>query len=266
MVDGAVRRSTRRAPRASAASLAMMVGIDAEAGEGESTDGTARGPRARMIDSAVPLCSPSEGSKARRSPRSSSGPGRPVDRSITTFPRARTSSSGRPSTPRAPSRSISSIGSAGAPADEVAAWSPAHLARGPGPLRPRCRLRGAGRDRRHRVARAARACRPDLPAWRSTARGRLLEQGGLTTPDARDRSRRRSIASCEGAVALSRAEQSLEPFDLVADQLMRQVRVLARSGRARPARTFQRRRRRRRREVMPCPRAFRAASAISGWV
>jgi hypothetical protein len=35
------------------------------------------------------------------------------------------------------------------------------------------------------------------------------------------------IASTEGAVALSRAEQSLEPFDLVAEQLMDQVRRLA---------------------------------------
>jgi AcrR family transcriptional regulator len=32
------------------------------------------------------------------------------------------------------------------------------------------------------------------------------------------------VAASEGAVALSRAEQSLEPFDLVADQLLTQIR------------------------------------------
>jgi len=36
------------------------------------------------------------------------------------------------------------------------------------------------------------------------------------------------VASSEGAVALSRAEQSLEPFDLVAEQLLEQLRVTRR--------------------------------------
>ncbi|HEV2238787.1 MAG TPA: TetR/AcrR family transcriptional regulator [Ktedonobacterales bacterium] len=36
------------------------------------------------------------------------------------------------------------------------------------------------------------------------------------------------VAASEGAVVLSRAEQSLEPFELVADQLLEQVRSLAR--------------------------------------
>ena len=64
--------------------------------------------------------------------------------------------------------------------------------------------------------------------WRSRL-GELLEQGGLDAPDARSFAAT-LIASCEGAVALSRAERSLEPFDLVADQLARQVGLLAASG------------------------------------
>lgn len=39
------------------------------------------------------------------------------------------------------------------------------------------------------------------------------------------------VASSEGAVVLARAEQSLEPFDLVADQLLEQVRALAERAR-----------------------------------
>jgi TetR/AcrR family transcriptional regulator, lmrAB and yxaGH operons repressor len=35
------------------------------------------------------------------------------------------------------------------------------------------------------------------------------------------------VAASEGAVVLSRAEQSLEPFELVADQLLEQVRTLS---------------------------------------
>jgi hypothetical protein len=34
------------------------------------------------------------------------------------------------------------------------------------------------------------------------------------------------VAASEGAVLLARAEQSLEPFDLVAEQLLEQVRRL----------------------------------------
>lgn len=54
----------------------------------------------------------------------------------------------------------------------------------------------------------------------------LLELGGL---DSRDAARFAAtlIAASEGAVAVSRAEQSLEPFDLVADQMLEQVRTLA---------------------------------------
>ena len=67
--------------------------------------------------------------------------------------------------------------------------------------------------------------------WRSRL-AELLEQGGLESRDA-TRFAATLIASSEGAVALSRAEQSLEPFDLVAEQLLEQVRALAK--RARPA-------------------------------
>jgi TetR/AcrR family transcriptional repressor of lmrAB and yxaGH operons len=54
----------------------------------------------------------------------------------------------------------------------------------------------------------------------------LLRAGGLEPHDAA-RFAATLIASSEGAVALSRAEQSLEPFDLVAEQLLEQVRSLA---------------------------------------
>jgi TetR/AcrR family transcriptional regulator, lmrAB and yxaGH operons repressor len=55
----------------------------------------------------------------------------------------------------------------------------------------------------------------------------LLEQGGLRTEDAH-RFAAVLVASSEGAVVLARAEQSLEPFDLVAGQLVDQVRALSR--------------------------------------
>jgi len=53
----------------------------------------------------------------------------------------------------------------------------------------------------------------------------LLEQGGLAPADA-TRFAAVLVASSEGAVVLARAEQSLEPFDLVAEQLLIQVRQL----------------------------------------
>ena len=62
-------------------------------------------------------------------------------------------------------------------------------------------------------------------SWRRRL-AELLEQGGLQPRDA-DRFAATLIASSEGAVALSRAEQSLEPFDLVREQLLDQVRSLA---------------------------------------
>jgi TetR/AcrR family transcriptional repressor of lmrAB and yxaGH operons len=63
----------------------------------------------------------------------------------------------------------------------------------------------------------------------------LLEQGGLAPADAQ-RFAATLVAASEGAVVLARAEQSLEPFDLVAEQLLIQVRALNRgSGREDPA-------------------------------
>ena len=60
-------------------------------------------------------------------------------------------------------------------------------------------------------------------------RGRLaalLEQGGLARKDAR-RFATMLIASAEGAVVMSRAEQDIEPFETVAKQLVEQARALA---------------------------------------
>jgi TetR/AcrR family transcriptional repressor of lmrAB and yxaGH operons len=55
----------------------------------------------------------------------------------------------------------------------------------------------------------------------------LLEQGGLDAGDAA-RFAAVLVAASEGAVVLSRAEQSLEPFDRVAEQLIDQVRRVRR--------------------------------------
>jgi AcrR family transcriptional regulator len=54
----------------------------------------------------------------------------------------------------------------------------------------------------------------------------LLVDGGLAEADAQ-RFAATLVAASEGAVVLARAEQSLEPFDLVAEQLLEQVRQLA---------------------------------------
>jgi AcrR family transcriptional regulator len=66
-------------------------------------------------------------------------------------------------------------------------------------------------------------------SWRETI-ARLLVRGGL----ARDKAVRFAatlLAASEGAVVLSRAEQSIEPFDLVAAQLLDVVRRLAKRSR-----------------------------------
>ncbi|WP_213813748.1 TetR/AcrR family transcriptional regulator [Glaciihabitans sp. dw_435] len=57
--------------------------------------------------------------------------------------------------------------------------------------------------------------------WRRSLAG-LLERGGLAAAEASGYSAL-LIASSEGAVVLSRAEQSLEPFDLVSGQLLDQL-------------------------------------------
>jgi len=61
-------------------------------------------------------------------------------------------------------------------------------------------------------------------AWRGRLAG-LLEQGGLTARDATAFATT-LIAATEGAVVLSRAERSTEPFDTVARQLIDQARGL----------------------------------------
>jgi TetR/AcrR family transcriptional regulator, lmrAB and yxaGH operons repressor len=60
-------------------------------------------------------------------------------------------------------------------------------------------------------------------AWR-TRLAALLEQGGLR-PGPAARFAALLVASSEGAVVLSRAEQSIEPFDLVAEQLLAEIRA-----------------------------------------
>ncbi len=62
-------------------------------------------------------------------------------------------------------------------------------------------------------------------AWRRRL-GELLEQAGLA-PVAAARFAATLIATTEGAVVLSRAEQSLEPFALVGEQLLEEARRLA---------------------------------------
>jgi TetR/AcrR family transcriptional repressor of lmrAB and yxaGH operons len=62
-------------------------------------------------------------------------------------------------------------------------------------------------------------------AWRARL-AELLEVGGLSAPAAA-RFAATLIAGSEGAVVLGRAEQSLEPFDLVAEQLVELVSALA---------------------------------------
>ena len=61
-------------------------------------------------------------------------------------------------------------------------------------------------------------------AWRSHLAA-LLRQGGVDDAAAQ-RFAALLVASSEGAVVLSRAEQSLEPFELVAEQLIAQAAAL----------------------------------------
>jgi TetR/AcrR family transcriptional regulator, lmrAB and yxaGH operons repressor len=61
-------------------------------------------------------------------------------------------------------------------------------------------------------------------AWRGRL-AELLEQGGLPSTEA-VRFAATLVAASEGAVALSRAEQNMEPFDLVSEYLLQQVRTL----------------------------------------
>jgi TetR/AcrR family transcriptional regulator, lmrAB and yxaGH operons repressor len=62
-------------------------------------------------------------------------------------------------------------------------------------------------------------------AWRVRL-AELLEAGGMAPQEAA-RFAATLVAASEGAVVLSRAEQSMEPFDLVAEQLRDQVRRMS---------------------------------------
>jgi TetR/AcrR family transcriptional repressor of lmrAB and yxaGH operons len=113
---------------------------------------------------------------------------------------------------------------AGAPAEEIAAWF-LHIWR-------EVLIRGQFEAGCAVVAVAVAADSPELldqtarvfRTWRRRL-AELLKQGGLGAEDAQ-RFAAVLVASSEGAVVLARAEQSLEPFDLVAEQLVDQVRAL----------------------------------------
>jgi TetR/AcrR family transcriptional repressor of lmrAB and yxaGH operons len=114
---------------------------------------------------------------------------------------------------------------AGAPAEDVAAWF-LHIWR-------EVLIRGKFEAGCAVLAVAVAADSPELLAhaagvfrtWRKRL-AELLEQGGLSSVDA-SRFAAVLVASSEGAVVMARAEQSLEPFDLVAEQLLAQVRQLS---------------------------------------
>ena len=61
--------------------------------------------------------------------------------------------------------------------------------------------------------------------WRGQL-AELFEYAGLSAKEAAQFAAT-LVAASEGAVVLARAEQSLEPFELVADQLLEQVRTLS---------------------------------------
>ena len=113
---------------------------------------------------------------------------------------------------------------AGAPAEEIATWF-LHIWREVlirGKFEAGCAVLAVAvaADSPELLDQAARVFR----TWRRRL-AELLEQGGLRAGDAQ-RFAAVLVASSEGAVVLARAEQSLEPFDLVADQLIDQVRAL----------------------------------------
>ena len=117
---------------------------------------------------------------------------------------------------------------AGMPAEEIATWF-LHIWR-------EVLIRGKFEAGCAVLAVAVAADSPELVdhtarvfrSWRRRL-AELLEQGGLRAQDAQ-RFAAVLVASSEGAVVLARAEQSLEPFDLVAEQLVDQVRALSRVG------------------------------------
>jgi TetR/AcrR family transcriptional repressor of lmrAB and yxaGH operons len=119
---------------------------------------------------------------------------------------------------------------AGAPAEEITTWF-LHIWR-------EVLIRGRFEAGCAVLAVAVAADSPELldqtarvfRTWRRRL-AELLEQGGLQAADAA-RFAAVLVASSEGAVVLARAEQSLEPFDLVAEQLVEQVRTLSHAAKA----------------------------------
>jgi TetR/AcrR family transcriptional repressor of lmrAB and yxaGH operons len=116
----------------------------------------------------------------------------------------------------------------GAPAEEIATWF-LHIWREVlirGRFEAGCAVLAVtvAADSPELLDQAARVFR----TWRRRLT-ELLELGGLKASDAA-RFAATLVASSEGAVVLARAEQSLEPFDLVAEQLLGQVRELARGA------------------------------------
>jgi TetR/AcrR family transcriptional repressor of lmrAB and yxaGH operons len=117
---------------------------------------------------------------------------------------------------------------AGAPAEEIVAWF-LHIWR-------EVLIRGKFEAGCAVLAVAVAADSPELleqtaqvfRTWRRRL-AELLEQGGLRPADAQGFAAV-LVASSEGAVVLARAEQTLEPFDLVAEQLVAQVRALSPAG------------------------------------
>jgi TetR/AcrR family transcriptional repressor of lmrAB and yxaGH operons len=123
-------------------------------------------------------------------------------------------------------RAIELLGQkAGGSAEEITAWF-LHIWR-------EVLIRGKFEARCDVLAVAVAADSPELlgqtarvfRTWRRRL-AELLEQGGLRAVDAQ-RFAAVLVASSEGAVVLARAELSLEPFDLVAEQLVHQVRALS---------------------------------------
>ena len=116
----------------------------------------------------------------------------------------------------------------GAPAEEITAWF-LHIWREVlirGKFEAGCAILAVAvaADSLELLDQTARVFR----TWRRRL-AELLEQGGLAAVDAQ-RFAAVLVASSEGAVVLARAEQSLEPFDLVAEQLLDQVRALSPGG------------------------------------
>jgi TetR/AcrR family transcriptional repressor of lmrAB and yxaGH operons len=113
---------------------------------------------------------------------------------------------------------------AGAPAEELTAWF-LHIWREVlirGKFEAGCAVLAVAvaADSPGLLEHAARVFR----TWRQRL-AELLEQGGLSPADAA-RFAAVLVASSEGAVVMARAEQSLEPFELIAEQLLAQVRQL----------------------------------------